>query len=225
MERMRRATRPGAGIAVQYQGDPRRGFDLGGRNTQDAGSGDAHDASRTRHRRACLRRRAITWCSAACASPYPRAWWRTRTAMCVIHALCDAVLGAHRRRRYRPAFSGQRSALSRRRQPRVLACSCGPHAAAGLQLVNADVTVLAEAPRIAAHRAAMAANLAADLRGAGAAASTSKRPPRSAWDSSGAGEGLAAHGRRLAVGLGAAIQPRSKHVDGAGAAVDGPSRK
>jgi 2-C-methyl-D-erythritol 2,4-cyclodiphosphate synthase len=35
--------------------------------------------------------------------------------------------------------------------------------AAGLQLVNADVTVLAEAPRIAAHRIAMAANLAADL--------------------------------------------------------------
>jgi 2-C-methyl-D-erythritol 2,4-cyclodiphosphate synthase len=35
--------------------------------------------------------------------------------------------------------------------------------AAGLKLINADVTVLAEAPRIAAHRAAMAANLSADL--------------------------------------------------------------
>jgi 2-C-methyl-D-erythritol 2,4-cyclodiphosphate synthase len=35
--------------------------------------------------------------------------------------------------------------------------------AAGLELVNADVTVLAEAPRIAKHRAAMAENLAADL--------------------------------------------------------------
>ena len=34
---------------------------------------------------------------------------------------------------------------------------------AGYGLVNADVTVLAEAPRIAAHRAAMAANLAQDL--------------------------------------------------------------
>jgi 2-C-methyl-D-erythritol 2,4-cyclodiphosphate synthase len=30
-------------------------------------------------------------------------------------------------------------------------------------LVNADITVLAEAPRIGPHRAAMAANLAADL--------------------------------------------------------------
>jgi 2-C-methyl-D-erythritol 2,4-cyclodiphosphate synthase len=34
---------------------------------------------------------------------------------------------------------------------------------AGLHLVNADITVLAEAPRVAAHRTAMAANLAADL--------------------------------------------------------------
>jgi 2-C-methyl-D-erythritol 2,4-cyclodiphosphate synthase len=35
--------------------------------------------------------------------------------------------------------------------------------AAGLKLVNADITVLAEAPRGAAHRSAMAANFAADL--------------------------------------------------------------
>jgi len=40
--------------------------------------------------------------------------------------------------------------------------------AAGLQLVNADITVLAEAPRIAVHRSAMAANLAADLNAAAA---------------------------------------------------------
>ena len=57
---------------------------------------------------------------------------------------------------------------------------------AGYALVNADVTVLAEAPRIAAHRAAMAANLAADLGVASRAASTSRPPPPSAWDSSGA---------------------------------------
>ena len=34
---------------------------------------------------------------------------------------------------------------------------------AGFRLVNADLTVLAEAPRIAAHRDAIASNLAADL--------------------------------------------------------------
>jgi 2-C-methyl-D-erythritol 4-phosphate cytidylyltransferase / 2-C-methyl-D-erythritol 2,4-cyclodiphosphate synthase len=81
----------------------------------------------------------------------------------VIHALCDALLGAmgdgdigqhfpDSDPRYRGADS--------RVFLRVVAERMRT---AGLHLVNADVTVLAEAPRIAAHRAAMAANLAADL--------------------------------------------------------------
>jgi 2-C-methyl-D-erythritol 4-phosphate cytidylyltransferase/2-C-methyl-D-erythritol 2,4-cyclodiphosphate synthase len=81
----------------------------------------------------------------------------------VIHALCDALLGAmgdgdiglhfpDSDPRYRGADS--------RVFLRVVAERMK---AAGLKLVNADVTVLAEAPRIAAHRGAMAANLAADL--------------------------------------------------------------
>jgi 2-C-methyl-D-erythritol 4-phosphate cytidylyltransferase/2-C-methyl-D-erythritol 2,4-cyclodiphosphate synthase len=81
----------------------------------------------------------------------------------VIHALCDALLGAmgdgdigqhfpDSDPRYRGADS--------RVFLRVVAERMQ---AAGLRLVNADVTVLAEAPRIAAHRGAMAANLAADL--------------------------------------------------------------
>jgi 2-C-methyl-D-erythritol 4-phosphate cytidylyltransferase / 2-C-methyl-D-erythritol 2,4-cyclodiphosphate synthase len=81
----------------------------------------------------------------------------------VIHALCDALLGAmgdgdigqhfpDTDPRYRGADS--------RVFLRVVAQRMK---AAGLQLVNADITVLAEAPRIAAHRSAMAANLAADL--------------------------------------------------------------
>jgi 2-C-methyl-D-erythritol 4-phosphate cytidylyltransferase/2-C-methyl-D-erythritol 2,4-cyclodiphosphate synthase len=81
----------------------------------------------------------------------------------VIHALCDAILGAmgdgdigqhfpDSDPRYRGADS--------RVFLRVVAARMQ---AAGLKLINADVTVLAEAPRIAAHRAAMAANLSADL--------------------------------------------------------------
>jgi 2-C-methyl-D-erythritol 4-phosphate cytidylyltransferase/2-C-methyl-D-erythritol 2,4-cyclodiphosphate synthase len=81
----------------------------------------------------------------------------------VIHALCDALLGAmgdgdigqhfpDSDPRYRGADS--------RVFLRVVA---GRMKAAGLHLVNADITVLAEAPRVAAHRIAMAANLAADL--------------------------------------------------------------
>jgi 2-C-methyl-D-erythritol 4-phosphate cytidylyltransferase/2-C-methyl-D-erythritol 2,4-cyclodiphosphate synthase len=81
----------------------------------------------------------------------------------VIHALCDALLGAmgdgdigqhfpDSDPRYRGADS--------RVFLRVVAARMRT---AGLNLINADVTVLAEAPRIAAHRAAMAANLSADL--------------------------------------------------------------
>lgn len=81
----------------------------------------------------------------------------------VIHALCDALLGAlgqgdigqhfpDSEQRYRGADSRifLRAVALRMR-------------AAGLELVNADITVLAEAPRIAAHRDAMVAALAADL--------------------------------------------------------------
>jgi 2-C-methyl-D-erythritol 4-phosphate cytidylyltransferase / 2-C-methyl-D-erythritol 2,4-cyclodiphosphate synthase len=86
----------------------------------------------------------------------------------VIHALCDALLGAmgdgdigqhfpDTDPRYRGADS--------RVFLRVVAQRMK---AAGLKLVNADITVLAEAPRIAVHRSAMAANLAADLDAAAA---------------------------------------------------------
>jgi 2-C-methyl-D-erythritol 4-phosphate cytidylyltransferase / 2-C-methyl-D-erythritol 2,4-cyclodiphosphate synthase len=82
----------------------------------------------------------------------------------VIHALCDALLGAmgdgdigqhfpDSDPRYRGADSRVflRVVAERMRS-------------AGLRLVNADITVLAEAPRIGAHRSAMAANLAQDLQ-------------------------------------------------------------
>jgi len=81
----------------------------------------------------------------------------------VIHALCDALLGALGQGdigqhfpdsdpRYRGADSRVflREVAARVRE-------------AGLRVLNADITVLAESPRIGAHRAAMAANLAADL--------------------------------------------------------------
>jgi 2-C-methyl-D-erythritol 4-phosphate cytidylyltransferase/2-C-methyl-D-erythritol 2,4-cyclodiphosphate synthase len=81
----------------------------------------------------------------------------------VIHALCDALLGALGQgdigRHFPdtdPRYRGADSRLFLRTVGALLR-------EAGYRLVNADVTVLAEAPRIAAHRPAMAANLAADL--------------------------------------------------------------
>jgi 2-C-methyl-D-erythritol 4-phosphate cytidylyltransferase/2-C-methyl-D-erythritol 2,4-cyclodiphosphate synthase len=81
----------------------------------------------------------------------------------VIHALCDAVLGALGEgdigRHFPdndPRYRGADSRL-------FLRDVAGMMRSKGFRLVNADITVLAEAPRIAAHRAAIAANLAADL--------------------------------------------------------------
>ena len=81
----------------------------------------------------------------------------------VIHALCDAILGAlgdgdigqhfpDTDPKYRGADSRVFLRVVRERMER-----------AGFRLVNADVTVLAEAPRVNPHRAAMVANLAEDL--------------------------------------------------------------
>jgi len=81
----------------------------------------------------------------------------------VIHALCDAVLGAMGDGdigRHFPDSDPKYRGADSRVFLRVVAKRMQ---AAGLKLINADVTVLAEAPRIAAHRAAMAANLSADL--------------------------------------------------------------
>jgi 2-C-methyl-D-erythritol 2,4-cyclodiphosphate synthase len=81
----------------------------------------------------------------------------------VIHALCDALLGAMGDGdigQHFPDTDARHRGADSRVFLRVVAERMK---AAGLQLVNADITVLAEAPRIAAHRGAMAANLAADL--------------------------------------------------------------
>jgi 2-C-methyl-D-erythritol 4-phosphate cytidylyltransferase / 2-C-methyl-D-erythritol 2,4-cyclodiphosphate synthase len=109
----------------------------------------------------------------------------------IIHALCDALLGAmgdgdigqhfpDSDPRYRGADS--------RVFLRVVAARMR---SAGLNLINADVTVLAEAPRIAAHRTAIAANLSADL-GIAAQLINIKATTTERLGFIGRGEGLAA---------------------------------
>jgi 2-C-methyl-D-erythritol 4-phosphate cytidylyltransferase/2-C-methyl-D-erythritol 2,4-cyclodiphosphate synthase len=81
----------------------------------------------------------------------------------VIHALCDAVLGAlgdgDIGRHFPDSDPKYRGADSRI----LLRAVAARMQTAGLKLINADLTVLAEAPRVDVHRAAMAANLSADL--------------------------------------------------------------
>jgi len=86
----------------------------------------------------------------------------------VIHALCDALLGAMGEgdigQHFPDSDPRYRGADSRV----FLRAVAERMKAAGWHLINADITVLAEAPRIGAHRSAMAANLAADLNVAAA---------------------------------------------------------
>jgi 2-C-methyl-D-erythritol 4-phosphate cytidylyltransferase / 2-C-methyl-D-erythritol 2,4-cyclodiphosphate synthase len=109
----------------------------------------------------------------------------------VIHALCDAVLGALGDGdigRHFPDSDPRYRGADSRVFLRVVAARMQ---AAGLKLINADITVLAEAPRIAAHRDAMAVNLAADL-GAAARLINIKATTTERLGFIGRGEGLAA---------------------------------
>jgi 2-C-methyl-D-erythritol 4-phosphate cytidylyltransferase / 2-C-methyl-D-erythritol 2,4-cyclodiphosphate synthase len=109
----------------------------------------------------------------------------------VIHALCDAILGALGDGdigRHFPDSDPRYRGADSRVFLRVVAARMQ---AAGLKLINADVTVLAEAPRIADHRSAMAANLSADL-GVSAQLINIKATTTERLGFIGRGEGLAA---------------------------------
>jgi 2-C-methyl-D-erythritol 4-phosphate cytidylyltransferase/2-C-methyl-D-erythritol 2,4-cyclodiphosphate synthase len=109
----------------------------------------------------------------------------------VIHALCDAILGAlgdgDIGRHFPDSDPRYRGADSRA----FLRAVAVRVQTAGLRLINADVTVLAEAPRIAPHRDAMAANLSADL-GVAAQLINIKATTTERLGFIGRGEGLAA---------------------------------
>jgi 2-C-methyl-D-erythritol 2,4-cyclodiphosphate synthase/2-C-methyl-D-erythritol 4-phosphate cytidylyltransferase len=109
----------------------------------------------------------------------------------VIHALCDALLGALGQGdigQHFPDSDPRYAGADSRSFLREVAARVR---AAGLVLLNADITVLAEAPRIAPHRAAMAALLAADLA-ADSARINIKATTTERLGFVGRGEGLAA---------------------------------
>jgi 2-C-methyl-D-erythritol 2,4-cyclodiphosphate synthase len=109
----------------------------------------------------------------------------------VIHALCDAILGALAQgdigQHFPDTDPRYRGADSRVFLREV----AGRLRAAGLRLVNADITVIAEAPRISTHRAAMCQHLAADL-GVGTERINIKATTTERLGFIGRGEGLAA---------------------------------
>jgi len=98
------------------------------------------------------------------AIPYSQSLKAHSDGDVVLHALCDALLGAAALgdigRHFPdsdPAYAGIDSReLLRRVYAGLLS--------AGYRVVNADVTIVAQAPRLAPHVDAMCANIASDLK-------------------------------------------------------------
>lgn len=110
----------------------------------------------------------------------------------VVHALCDALLGAIARGDIGQHFPDTdprwRGADSRDLLRSVMHLVTG----AGYTVANVDLTILAQAPRLAPHVAAMCANLAADLQ-IGRSQINIKATTTEELGFTGRGEGIAAH--------------------------------
>ena len=110
----------------------------------------------------------------------------------LLHAVCDAVLGA--------AGLGDLGTWFPDSDPRYASASSrgllrevrGRIAEAGWRTVNVDATVIAEAPRLSGHRDAIRANLAADL-GLPVEAASVKATTTEGMGFTGRGEGIACH--------------------------------
>jgi 2-C-methyl-D-erythritol 2,4-cyclodiphosphate synthase len=110
----------------------------------------------------------------------------------LLHALCDALLGAmgvgdigQHFPDTDPQWRGASSRLFLRHCATLLETR-------GWRLVNADLTVLAEAPRLGPHRAAMRENIATDL-GVDGERINIKATTSEGLGAFGRGEGLACH--------------------------------
>ena len=116
----------------------------------------------------------------------------------VIHALCDALLGALALgdigRHFPPTDERWRGADSR-----TFLRHCATLIdAKGFRLGNADITIVCEQPKIAPHAGAMRANLAADLS-ADTGAISVKATTTETLGFTGRGEGIAAFATVLVV--------------------------
>lgn len=110
----------------------------------------------------------------------------------VVHALCDALLGAIAKGDIGEHFPDTdprwRGADSRDLLRAVMDLVAGD----GYTIANVDITIVAQAPRMAPHLAAMCANLAADLK-IGRSQINIKATTTERLGSIGRREGIAAH--------------------------------
>ncbi|WP_206370890.1 2-C-methyl-D-erythritol 2,4-cyclodiphosphate synthase [Solimonas marina] len=110
----------------------------------------------------------------------------------IIHALCDALLGAIRGGDIGKLFPDNDPQFKGIDSRRLLDEVMRRVRAAGYQVVNADLTLIAQAPRVSAHTAAMCEQLAAGL-GVAVEDVNVKATTNEGMDAIGRKEGLAAH--------------------------------
>lgn len=94
---------------------------------------------------------------------HPRGLLGHSDADVLLHALTDALLGAAALGDIGRHFPDTDSAWAGADSRALLRHACELVRAAGWQVANADCTIIAQAPRMAPHVAAMVANIAADL--------------------------------------------------------------
>lgn len=123
--------------------------------------------------------------------PYARGLDGHSDADALLHAICDAILGALALGDLGMHFPDTdprwKGVDSRALLRHVAALAAG----AGWEVCNLDTTVIAQAPKLAPHVAAMTANIAADL-GCGAVQVSVKATTTEHLGFAGRGEGIAA---------------------------------
>ena len=110
----------------------------------------------------------------------------------LVHAICDALLGAAGLGDLGEWFPDSDSRWKDVESRELLRSVRARVEEAGWRPINVDATVVAQAPRLAGHRAAMRANLAADL-GLDADAVNVKATTTEGLGFIGRGEGIACH--------------------------------
>lgn len=109
----------------------------------------------------------------------------------LLHAITDAILGAAALGDIGRMFPDSDARWAGADSRRLLRGAVAAVNAAGWQVGNVDATIIAQAPRIAPHVAAMCANIAADL-GIAAEAVNVKGKTTERLGFTGRGEGIAA---------------------------------
>jgi 2-C-methyl-D-erythritol 2,4-cyclodiphosphate synthase len=109
-----------------------------------------------------------------------------------LHALCDALLGAIAAGDIGQHFPDSDARFAGADSRTLLRACMALVSRAGYRLGNADLTLVAERPRMAPHIAAMRANIAADL-GAAPDAVSVKATTTEGLGFTGRREGIAAH--------------------------------